>query len=175
MPLSAQFPISSEHEDAKIRCSRRLAELRRHRSIEVGHREDVFPRVTRNFLRVVSRLKPPRFFINTVSHQRGRDFAPDREVLSGKTNNRNHPIVRVPQTIIRNPVAHGARLFWICGCGQHQYSHVPVRSGKFVSINVDKTDRVSCSTGKCCGEKRSRKERQDRYKEKELQCAQLHK
>src|SRR5580704_17529297 len=53
MPLSDQFAISSEHENAEIRCSLRLAKLRRHRSIKIGRNENVFPdHVQSAFLRI---------------------------------------------------------------------------------------------------------------------------
>src|SRR4029077_3355639 len=147
-PLSDQFAISSEHENAKIRCSLRLAKLRRHRSIKIGRNENVFPRITCNLLSFVSGLKPFCFFVHPVPDQCGRDPLPNHGMSSRKTNNCDHPVIRVAQAMFRNAIPHGVCLFSVCRGGQHDYSHMSVSCRMFVSININKTERVGCSDGK---------------------------
>jgi hypothetical protein len=148
MPLSYQFAISSEHENAEIRCCLRLAKLRRDRSIKIGRNENVFPRITCNLLSVVSGLKPFCFFVHAVPDERGSDPSPNHSMSSRKTNNCNHPVIRVAQAMFRDAVTDGVRLFSVCRGGQHNYSHTSVSCRMFVSINIDKTERVGCSDGK---------------------------
>src|SRR4029077_17502203 len=90
MPLRDQFAISSEHENAEIRCSLRLAKLRRHRSIKIGRNENVFPRITYNLLSVVSGLKPFCFFVHAMPDERGSNPSPNLSMSSRKTNNCDH-------------------------------------------------------------------------------------
>src|SRR6266540_1797995 len=148
MPLSDQFPISAEHKNPKIRRSLRLAKLRRHRSIKIGHNENVFPRITFNSLPVVLGLKPPGLFVNAMPDERGSDLSSDHSMLSRKTNNCDHSVIRVAQAMFWNAIAHGARLFSICRGGQHDDSHVSVSCRVLVSINVDEAERVGCADGK---------------------------
>src|SRR4030095_12111233 len=148
MPLSYQFAISSEHENAEIRYSLRLAKLTRHRSVKIGRNENVCPRVTHNLLNIISGLKPFCFFVNSVPDERGGDPSPNHSVSSRKTDNCDHPVIRVAQAMFRNKVTHGARLFPICSRCQHDYSHMSVSCRMFVSIDIDKSERVGCSDGK---------------------------
>ena len=158
MPLSPQLAIPPEHENAKIRRARWLAKLRRYGPIEIGHREDIFARVTCDTFRVVSRLEPPCLYVDAVPNERGSDPPPNHKVPR-ETNNRNHPVIGVTQTIIGNAITHGACLLPICGCGQHHHCHVSIGGGKFLAINIDKTQRISYSARKRSVEKPGWKEK----------------
>src|SRR5436190_12211704 len=147
MPLSYQFTISPEYENAEIRCSFRFAKLRRHGSIKIGRNENVLPCVTCNFLSVISPLQLFRFFVNSVPDERGGDLPPNHSVPSRKTDNRDHPVIRTAEAPFRNTITHRARLFPICRRRQHDYSHMSVPCRMFVSVNIDKTERVICSDG----------------------------
>jgi hypothetical protein len=148
MPLSDQFAISAKYKNAKIRCSFRLTELRRYGSIKVGRNENVFPCITCNFLSVISGLKPICFFVNAMPDERRSDLSPNHSMSSDKANNCDHPVIRVAQATLRNAVPHSARLFSFCRGGQYDHSHMSVSCRMFVSINVDKANRVGSPDGK---------------------------
>ena len=148
MPLSDQFAFSAKYKNAKIRCSFCLTKLRRYRSIKIGRNENVFPCITCNLLSVISDLKPICFFVNAMPDERCSDPSPDHSMASDKTNNCDHPVIRVAQATFRNAVPHGACLFSFCRGGQYDHSHMSVSCRMFVSINVDKAERVGCPDGK---------------------------
>jgi hypothetical protein len=148
MPLSYQFAISSEHEHGEIRCSFRLAKLRRYRSFKIGRNENIFPRITYDLFSVISSLKPFCFFANSVPDECVGNPSPNHSVFSRKTDNCDHPVIRITQAALRDTVTHSAGLFPIRGRSQHDYGHVSVSCRMFVSINIDETQQVSCSDGK---------------------------
>src|SRR4029077_14061050 len=122
MPLSDQFALSSEHENPEIRCCLRLAKLRRHRSIKIGRNENVFPRITCNLLSVVSGLKPFCFFVHPAPDECSSDALPNHSMSSRKTNNCDHPVIRVAQAMFWDAITHGVCLFSVCSGGQYDDS-----------------------------------------------------
>ena len=145
IPLLEQFPIFAENEDVKTRCVGLRAQLRSCRPIKIHNREDVASRITRNFLCVVSCLKPLRFFVNTLPKQHGRDLAPNRTVFFDEVDNRNHPVRWIAETKIRSTVSDGPHLVRICGLCQDQNSDVAVSGGQCASIDIDKIECIDLS------------------------------
>ena len=101
-----------------------------------------------NSLPVVLGLKPPGLFVNAMPDERGSDPSSDHSMLSRKTNNCDHSVIRVAQAMFWNAIAHGARLVFICSGGQHDDSRVSVSCRVFISVNVDEPERVGCPDGK---------------------------
>jgi len=61
-------------------------------------------------------------------------------MLSNESNDCDHSVIRIAETIIGNALAHGARLFPIGGRSQNQYGHVSISRGKFGAVNINETE-----------------------------------
>jgi hypothetical protein len=142
VPLRYQFPSLSKYEDAEIRCSRGLTQLRSDCPVKIGDDKYVAFGIARDFLRVIPRLKPFCLFTNAVPNERSRHPAPYCHVSAGEMNNGNHSVSRIAETKIWNMVAHGARLFAISTRRQHDDGHVSIGCGKFVGLEIDKANRI---------------------------------
>ena len=140
MPLREQFTSSREHEDTEFVCSCRLAQVRSHCSVKIGHNKYVAARITRDSFCVVACLKPFCLFTHTVPNERSRDPSSDGHVSSGEMNDGDHSVLGIAQTKIRNTVANRARLLVICGRRQYDDSYVSIGSRKLVFLGIHKAD-----------------------------------
>ena len=138
VPLRPQFTSSPKNEDRKISCW--LSQLRSYCSVKIGHHKYVATRIARDLLCVIPRLKPFCLLTNTVPDECSRDPPSDCQVSSGEMDDGDHSVIRIAQTVIRNPITHGARLWPLRRRRQHDDRHVSISGGKFVSIDIDKTD-----------------------------------
>ena len=143
MPLRSQFPSFSKYEHAEIRCSLGLTQLRSYCPVKIGYDEYIALGITRDFLCVIPRLKPFCLFTHPVPNERSRHPPPYCHVSAGEMNNGNHSVSRFAETKIRNTVTHCARLFAIRRCRQHDDGDVSICRGKFIAVEIDKTNRIS--------------------------------
>jgi hypothetical protein len=109
-------------------------------TIEICHSEDVLARITHDFVCVISALKPFRLFSNPVPHYGHRNLPHDRTMLSDESNDCDHSVIRIAETIVGDALAHFSRFFPIGGRSHHQHGQVSISSRKFVAINIDETE-----------------------------------
>src|SRR5262249_58305131 len=78
-----------------------------------------------------------------MPNERSRHPAPDFHVSASEMNDGDHFVSRIAETKIWNMVAHGARLFPISRCRQHNNGVVSIGGRKFVAVEIDKANRIN--------------------------------
>ena len=142
VPFRQQFSTSSKHEDAEIRCSRRLTKLRSDRPLKISDDKYVAFGVAPDLLRVISRLKPFCRFTHAVSNERRRHSAPYCQVFPDEMNNGDHPVSGIAETKIWNMISNAARLFAISTRRQYDNGDVSIGCRKFLAVDIGEANRV---------------------------------
>ncbi|HTL79161.1 MAG TPA: hypothetical protein VL136_07105, partial [Candidatus Babeliales bacterium] len=99
--------------------------------------------IARDFLRVISCLKAFCLFTHAVPYERNRHVATYCHMAVDEMSNGDHSVSRIAEAKIWNMVAHGARLLAIRARRQHNDGDVSIGCGTFVTVKVDKADRIS--------------------------------
>src|SRR5207244_11964439 len=73
---------------------------------------------------------------------------PYQSITSCITYNCNNSLILIAHDMFLETFTHGVCLFSVCRGDQHNYGHMSVSYRMFVSININKTERVGCSDGK---------------------------
>src|SRR5262249_1207754 len=126
----------------EIRCFRGLPQLRSDCPVKIGDDMYVAFSIARDFLRIITRLKPLCLFTHAMANERGRQPTPDCQVSAGEMNDGDHSVSRIAKTKIWDMVAHNERLFAISRCRQHNNGDVSISRRNFVAVEIDKANRI---------------------------------
>ena len=131
-----------KYKDTKIRCALRLTQLRSDCSLKISDDKYVAFCIARDFPRVIPLLKPFRLLAHPMPDKGSGNSTAEFRVPACEMNHGDHSVSRIAETKFRSAIAYGARLFAIRRCRQHHDCEMAVGCRKFVSIDVDKVNRI---------------------------------